>query len=433
MDWIAVLCVYCVTPPHPHPSSSSFSLPIGRNGAYTKSEWILSKALRLVTVGIFFCGRLCIHASGSKCGQCSKRSWELKAILFKCARIGPSSDYLCMHMEWICVWRPCRVFRFQITSDISFPKGKRNCYFVWIARTEKAASHASYSRPKNRNSRFYYILIYLIFCYKVHKNVPRPRPLCRSNRNGREKYEWHGPWNDGSVGMKYYRKAIQIGSARECRIIFIEGEPDAPYCSNTSMFDSRHIENQQQREWGGAVNGWILISVEIEAICLAEGKSAYNRTICVYFLVFIWHKTNLMDDDGWSITGSCVPHTFTALTATMMCTVSCLLIYVICFYPHLRCVSTWPSISQLLWPWPMRLCANHYSLRIMFRWSWIHETPHTNRQHDNVEGPSVGRLAKILNNLTKTQSTTLSAASSWRWWQNDTLCILWQLHLWEVF
>lgn len=41
-----------------------------------------------------------------------------------------------------------------------------------------------------------------------------------------------------------------------------------------------------------------------------------------------------------------------------------------------------------------------------------------------VVGPFVGRLAKILNNLTNTQLTTLSAASSWRRWQNDTLCIL---------
>lgn len=117
---------------------------------------------------------------------------------------------------------------FELHKRYQFSKGRKNCYFVWIARTEKEASHASYSLlPKNRNRRFYYtrILIYLIFCYKVHKNVPRPRSSsCRKHRNGQGKRNMNGMGtnrNDGSVGIKYIEKPYKYGYAGEFRFIYL--------------------------------------------------------------------------------------------------------------------------------------------------------------------------------------------------------------------
>lgn len=84
--------------------------------------------------------------------------------------------YLCMCVDVHTMTVPS--ISFSIYKRYQFSDEKKNCYFVWIATRGREDIIRIIFSPENHNRRFYYshrILIYLIFCYKVHKNVPRPR------------------------------------------------------------------------------------------------------------------------------------------------------------------------------------------------------------------------------------------------------------------
>lgn len=145
-----------------------------------------------------------------------------------------------------------------------------------------------------------------------------------------------------------YGKAIQIGYAREFHIIYL-----SKVGRQTILFEYFYVwqpshrrnrnDKRNEREWANPYFCWI--SKEV----VACGKSAYNQTICVYFLLFfIWHKTMLMDWRPLTIICSYIQHWQPTCTYSnirlLRWTVRFFVFFLFAFTP-IFVVSTWPIIS----------------------------------------------------------------------------------------